>query len=75
MLETPQAVRVVPQQLIEDLGAAAWPTRWTLSAASLRLNDFGGTWDNFAIRGSSNTDGGSLLTQFCVGPGLWPAAT
>ena len=71
-LETPQAVRVVPQQLIEDLGARRLADTVDFVSGITRLNDFGGTWDNFAIRGFSNTDGGSLLNGFASGRGYGP---
>ena len=72
LLETPQAVRVVPQQLIEDLGARRLADTVDFVSGITRLNDFGGTWDNFAIRGFSNTDGGSLLNGFASGRGYGP---
>ncbi len=72
LIETPQAVRVVPQQLIEDLGATRLADTVDFVSGVTRLNDFGGTWDNYAIRGFSNTDGGSLLNGFASGRGYGP---
>lgn len=72
LIETPQAVRVVSRQLIEDLGAHRLADTVDFVSGVTRLNDFGGTWDNYAIRGFSNTDGGSLLNGFASGRGYGP---
>ncbi|RZJ08313.1 MAG: TonB-dependent siderophore receptor, partial [Acidovorax sp.] len=72
LIETPQAVRVVPQQLMEDLGATRLADTVDYVSGITRLNDFGGTWDNYAIRGFSNTDGGQLLNGFASNRGYGP---
>ena len=72
LIETPQAVRVVPQQLMEDLGARRLADTVDFVSGITRLNDFGGTWDNYAIRGFSNTDGGQLLNGFASNRGYGP---
>nr|WP_234369606.1 TonB-dependent siderophore receptor [Paracidovorax avenae] len=72
LVETPQAVRVVSQQLIQDLGATRLADTVDFVSGVTRLNDFGGTWDNYAIRGFSNTDGGSLLNGFASSRGYGP---
>ncbi len=72
LIETPQAVRVVSKQLIEDLGATRLADTVDFVSGVTRLNDFGGTWDNYAIRGFSNTEGGSLLNGFASGRGYGP---
>lgn len=72
LIETPQAVRVVPRQLIEDLGARRLADTVDFVSGVTRMNDFGGTWDNYAIRGFSNTEGGSLLNGFASGRGYGP---
>ena len=72
LLETPQSVRVVPQQLMEDLGARRLADTVDFVSGISRLNDFGGTWDNYAIRGFSNTDGGQLLNGFASNRGYGP---
>lgn len=72
LIETPQAVRVVPRQLIEDLGATRLADTVDFVSGVTRMNDFGGTWDNYAIRGFSNTEGGSLLNGFASGRGYGP---
>ena len=70
LLETPQAVRVVPHQLIEDTGRPplVQPTRWTLSAASPASTTLAARDSSF--RGFSNTDGSGPAQQLCVGRGL-----
>ena len=72
LIETPQSVRVVPRQLMDDLGATRLSDTIDYVSGIARLNDFGGTWDNYAIRGFSNTDGGSLLNGFASGRGYGP---
>lgn len=72
LIETPQSVRVVPQQLMEDLGARRLADTVDFVSGITRLNDFGGTWDNYAIRGFSNTDGGQLLNGFASNRGYGP---
>ncbi len=72
LIETPQSVRVVPQQLMEDLGATRLADTVDYVSGITRLNDFGGTWDNYAIRGFSNTDGGQLLNGFASNRGYGP---
>ena len=72
LIETPQSVRVVPQQLMEDLGARRLGDTVDFVSGISRLNDFGGTWDNYAIRGFSNTDGGQLLNGFASNRGYGP---
>ncbi len=72
LIETPQSVRVVPQQLMEDLGATRLADTVDFVSGITRLNDFGGTWDNYAIRGFSNTDGGQLLNGFASNRGYGP---
>ncbi|MDA8523137.1 TonB-dependent siderophore receptor [Acidovorax sp. NCPPB 4044] len=72
LIETPQAVRVVPRQFIDDLGATRLADTVDFVSGITRLNDFGGTWDNYAIRGFSNTDGGTLLNGFASSRGYGP---
>jgi iron complex outermembrane receptor protein len=62
--EVPQAVRVISAQMIEDLGAIRLADTVDYVSGIARLNDFGGTWDNFAIRGFSSTDMGFLINGF-----------
>lgn len=62
--ELPQAVRVMTAQQIEDLGALRLSDTVDYVSGISRLNDFGGTWDNFGIRGFSSTDMGFLVNGF-----------
>lgn len=50
-LEVPQAVRVVPRQLLDDLGALRVDDALDFVAGASRQNNFGGVWDNVAMRG------------------------
>jgi iron complex outermembrane receptor protein len=62
--EVPQSVRIVSSQLIEDMGATRLADTVGFVSGITRLNDFGGTWDNFGIRGFSSTDMGFLVNGF-----------
>ncbi|WP_183284125.1 TonB-dependent siderophore receptor [Cupriavidus alkaliphilus] len=62
--EVPQSVRVVTSELINDLGATRLADTVDYVSGVARLNDFGGTWDNYAIRGFSSTDMGYLVNGF-----------
>jgi iron complex outermembrane receptor protein len=62
--EIPQSVRVVTTELIDDLGATRLADTVDYVSGIARLNDFGGTWDNYAIRGFSSTDMGYLVNGF-----------
>ncbi|TQK03733.1 iron complex outermembrane receptor protein [Herbaspirillum sp. SJZ130] len=62
--EVPQSVRVMGAQQIEDLGALRLADTVDFVSGIARLNDFGGTWDNFGIRGFSSTDMGFLVNGF-----------
>ncbi|SPA53848.1 TonB-dependent siderophore receptor [Cupriavidus taiwanensis] len=62
--EVPQSVRVVTSALIDDLGATRLADTVDYVSGVARLNDFGGTWDNYAIRGFSSTDMGYLVNGF-----------
>ncbi|MFS8977241.1 TonB-dependent siderophore receptor [Cupriavidus necator] len=62
--EVPQSVRVVTSELIDDLGATRLADTVDYVSGIARLNDFGGTWDNYAIRGFSSTDMGYLVNGF-----------
>ncbi|MFT4246477.1 MAG: TonB-dependent siderophore receptor [Pseudomonas sp.] len=70
--EVPQSVRVLPRQLLDDLNVTRLADAVDYASGVTRLNDFGGTWDNYAIRGFSNTDGGSLLNGFASARGYGP---
>ena len=62
--EAPQSVRVVNIEQLEDLGAMRLADTVDFVSGISRMNDFGGTWDNFGIRGFSSTDMGFLVNGF-----------
>jgi iron complex outermembrane receptor protein len=62
--EVPQSVRIMTSQQIDDLGAVRLADTVDFVSGISRLNDFGGTWDNFGIRGFSSTDMGFLVNGF-----------
>lgn len=72
LIETPQSVRVISQPLMQELGATQLDDVVDYVSGVTRLNDFAGMWDNHAIRGFSNTDGGSLLNGFASARGYGP---
>lgn len=49
--EVPQAVRIVPRQAIDDIGAVRLEEAYDYVSGVNRQNSFGGLWDNFSIRG------------------------
>ncbi len=58
--EVPQAVRVVPRQAIDDIGAVRLEEAYDYVSGVNRQNSFGGLWDNFSIRGfAGNPDTGA----------------
>ena len=63
VIEVPQAVRVVTRQLVDDLGALRLDDVLDYVAGVSRQNNFGGTWDNIAMRGFAGHEdtGMSLL--------------
>jgi iron complex outermembrane receptor protein len=50
-METPQSVRILPPQLLEDTNATRLDDTFDYVSGVARQNNFGGVWDNFAIRG------------------------
>lgn len=64
LMEVPQSVRVMTAQQIEDVGAVRLADTVEYVSGITKLNDFGGTWDNFGIRGFSSTDMGFLINGF-----------
>lgn len=61
--ELPQAVRVLPRQTLDDLGATRLDDALDYVGGVSRQNHFGGLWDNIAIRGLAGdiNNGMSLL--------------
>ncbi|GAB4061746.1 TonB-dependent siderophore receptor [Uliginosibacterium sediminicola] len=71
--ETPQSVRQVPRQLIEDAGAKRVEQAMDYVSGVTRQNSFGGLWDNYAIRGlagNENTGLGFLVNGFAGNRGF-----
>ncbi|MGJ3699527.1 TonB-dependent siderophore receptor [Variovorax sp. AFSI2.2] len=71
--ELPQSVRVVLRQAIDDLGATRLDDVLDYVGGVSRQNNFGGLWDNFAIRGlpgNENTGMATLLNGFSSNRGF-----
>lgn len=65
--ELPQSVRVITRQAIDDLGATKLDDVLDYVGGVSRQNNFGGLWDNIAIRGlagNENTGMSTLLNGF-----------
>jgi len=62
--ELPQSVRVVTPQAIEDLGATRLDDVLDQVSGVSRQNNFGGLWDNIAIRGMPGHDNTGMATLF-----------
>lgn len=63
LIEVPQNVRIVPQKLVEDLGATRLADVVGFVSGMSQGNDYGGTWDSFALRGFEASPG-SLINGF-----------
>lgn len=66
-LRLPQNVRVLDRELIDNLGATRIDSLLDLAGSVARQNDFGGLWDNYAIRGfAGDINGGPdlLINRF-----------
>lgn len=73
MRELPQAVRVMSRQAIDDLGATRLDETLDYVGGISRQNNFGGLWDNVAIRGlpgNENTGSAMLLNGFAGNRGF-----
>lgn len=65
--ELPQSVRVMPRQALDDLGAVRLDDTLDYVGGVSRQNNFGGLWDNIAIRGlagNENTGMAMLVNGF-----------
>ena len=62
--ELPQSVRVLNAQAIEDLGATRLDDLLDQVSGVSRQNNFGGLWDNIAIRGMPGHDNTGMATLF-----------
>ncbi len=58
--EVPQSVRVLPQQMLADVGAMRLDDSLDYASGVSRQNDFGGAWDNLAIRGFTGHEDAGL---------------
>ncbi len=70
--ELPQSVRVITRQAIDDLGATRLNDVLDYVGGVSRQNNFGGLWDNIAIRGlpgNENTGMALLLNGFSANRG------
>ena len=67
--ELPQSVRVIPRQIIDDIGAVRLEEAYDYVSGVTRQNSFGGLWDNFAIRGFAGHEntGPSFLRNGFIG--------
>lgn len=71
--ELPQSVRVISRQAIDDLGAVRLDDALDYVGGISRQNNFGGLWDNIAIRGlagNENTGMAMLLNGFAANRGF-----
>jgi iron complex outermembrane receptor protein len=62
--ELPQSVRVVTRQAIDDLGATKLDDVLDYVGGVSRQNNFGGLWDNIAIRGLAGDQNVGMATLF-----------
>lgn len=70
--ELPQAVRIMPRQALDDLGALRIDDALDYAGGVSRQNSFGGLWDNIAIRGLAgdpNNGMALLLNGFAANRG------
>ena len=71
--ELPQSVRVMSRQTLDDLGATRLDDVLDYVGGVSRQNNFGGLWDNVAIRGlpgNENTGMATLLNGFSSNRGF-----
>ncbi len=71
--ELPQTVRVLSRQAIDDLGALRLSDTVDYVGGVSRQNNFGGLWDNIALRGlpgNENTGTAILLNGFSANRGF-----
>jgi iron complex outermembrane receptor protein len=71
--ELPQSVRVLTRQAIDDLGATKLDDLLDYVGGVSRQNNFGGLWDNVAVRGlagNENTGMATLLNGFSSNRGF-----
>lgn len=74
--EIPQSVRVLPRALLDDIGATRFDETFDYASGVTRQSNFGGLWDNFAIRGftgNENTGANYLVNGFVANRGFTAA--
>lgn len=62
--ELPQSVRVMTRQALDDLGATKLDDVLDYVGGVSRQNNFGGLWDNIAIRGLAGNENVGMATLF-----------
>lgn len=62
--ELPQSVRVMTRQALDDLGATKLDDVLDYVGGVSRQNNFGGLWDNVAIRGLAGNENVGMATLF-----------
>jgi len=62
--ELPQSIRVLTPQALEDVGATRLDDVLDQVSGVSRQNNFGGLWDNLAIRGMPGHDNTGMATLF-----------
>lgn len=67
--ELPQAVRTITRQAIDDLGATRLDDVLDYVGGVSRQNNFGGLWDNVAIRGLPGNESAGMATLLNGFPG------
>lgn len=70
---TPQSVDILAADTLEEVGITRLSDALDLSASMARQNNFGGLWDNFAVRGfagDENLPSGYLVNGFNAGRGF-----
>lgn len=68
----PQAVQVLPSEMLNEMGIVSFQNALDLSASVARQNNFGGIWDMFAVRGlagDENNSAGYVVNGFSAGRG------
>ena len=68
----PQAVSLVSDDLLDDLGITDFQSAMGLASSTARQNNFGGLWESFAIRGfagDENLPSAYLINGFSAGRG------
>jgi iron complex outermembrane recepter protein len=71
--ETPQNIAVIDAEVLEEAGITRLAEALDMNASMARQNNFGGLWDNFAVRGfpgDENLPSGYLVNGFNAGRGF-----